>query len=127
MLKPKVSLTCFLGVLALNNKHRIQVTPDKRGKESQLHTGVNAWLEKTLEEWHRSMNWMQRLKRVFNIDIETCERPGGKIKVVASIEDPAVIPNFLKQLKQKEALQAGLQSHELPLERARPQAGFFFN
>jgi len=37
------------------------------------------------------MTWMQRLKRVFNIDIEKCERCGGRVKVVACIEDPVVI------------------------------------
>ena len=46
---------------------------------------------------------MQRLKLVFGIDIETCERCGAKVKVIASIEAPAVIAHILKHLKQKEA------------------------
>lgn len=71
------------------------------------------------------MNWMQRLKRVFGIDIETCERCGGKAKVIASIEDPVVIAHILKHLKQKEALQAGIQPHERPQERAPPVMGLF--
>jgi hypothetical protein len=29
------------------------------------------------------MTWMQRLKRVFAIDIETCQRCGGPLKVIA--------------------------------------------
>ena len=66
-----------------------------------------------------------RLRRVFGIDIETCERWGGKVNVIASIEDPAVIAHILKHLKQKDALQAGIQPHELPPERAPPQAGLF--
>ena len=37
------------------------------------------------------MTWAQRLKRVFNIDIETCEACGGRVKVIACIEDPAII------------------------------------
>lgn len=37
------------------------------------------------------MTWMQRLKRVFNIDTEHCERFGGHVKVVACVEDSAVI------------------------------------
>jgi hypothetical protein len=32
---------------------------------------------------HISMTWMQRLKRVFAIDIETCQRCGGPLKVIA--------------------------------------------
>ena len=62
------------------------------------------------------MTWMQRLKRVFNIDIETCERCGGKVKVMASIEAPAVIAPILKHLQQKGALKADIQ----PPERAPP-------
>jgi len=31
------------------------------------------------------MNWAQRLKRVFRIDIETCEYRGGAVRIIASI------------------------------------------
>ena len=37
------------------------------------------------------MSWAQRLKRVFNIDISTCDVCGSAVKVIASIEDPVVI------------------------------------
>jgi hypothetical protein len=30
------------------------------------------------------MGWAQRLKRVFGIEIETCEHCGGKVKVIES-------------------------------------------
>ncbi|MFT5211747.1 MAG: hypothetical protein ACI9CE_003488 [Flavobacterium sp.] len=32
---------------------------------------------------HQSMTWAQRLKRVFGIEIETCEQRGGAVKVIA--------------------------------------------
>ena len=66
------------------------------------------------------MTWMQRLKSVFGIDIETCERCGAKVKVIASIEDPAVIAPILKHLKNKKALNADIQPHERPPERPPP-------
>ena len=47
---------------------------------------------------HVAMTWMQRLKRVFRIDIETCRRCGGTLKIIASIEDPAVIRRILDHL-----------------------------
>ncbi|CAB1064283.1 hypothetical protein D1BOALGB6SA_9075 [Olavius sp. associated proteobacterium Delta 1] len=37
----------------------------------------------SFEERHRAMSWMQRRKRLFNIDIETCENCGGQVKVTA--------------------------------------------
>ena len=43
------------------------------------------------------MTWAQRLKRVFNIDIETCRECGG-VKVIACIEDPVVIEKILTHL-----------------------------
>ena len=79
---------------------------------------ANNWLGKTPEERHWAMMWMQRLKRVFGIDIETCERCGGKVKVMASIAAPAVSAHILKHLQQKAALKADITPHERPPERA---------
>ena len=47
------------------------------------------------------MTWAQRLKRVFKVDIETCEHCGGAVKVIASIEDPAVIKQILAHLERR--------------------------
>jgi hypothetical protein len=38
---------------------------------------------------------MQRLKRVFAIDIETCSDRGGTLRVIACIEEPALIARIL--------------------------------
>lgn len=40
----------------------------------------------------------QRLKRVFAIEIEVCRRCGGKLRVIASIEEPATIERVLEHL-----------------------------
>ena len=50
---------------------------------------------RTPAERHRAMTWAQRRKRVFGLEIATCEQCGGPVKVVASIEDPAVIAKIL--------------------------------
>lgn len=44
---------------------------------------------------------MQRLKRVFAIEIERCRRCGGRIEVIASIEDPALIERILAHVRQR--------------------------
>ena len=44
---------------------------------------------------HVALRWAQRLKRVFGIEIESCGRCGAGLKIVASIEDPAVIARIL--------------------------------
>ena len=39
-----------------------------------------------------------RSERAFAIDIEVCRRCGGKLDVIASIEDPPVIERILEHL-----------------------------
>ena len=58
----------------------------------------------------RAIAWAKRLKRVFNIDIETCSECGGDVRIIpkalaslagqalASIEDPVVIQKILAYL-----------------------------
>ena len=69
---------------------------------------------------------MQRLKCVFNIDIEVCEHCRGHFKVIASIEDPKVIEQILKHLKQNADRADATKQHELPPERAPPLAPSLF-
>lgn len=112
--KPRVNLTRFHGVFAPNSKYRVDVTPAKRG--SGLTRKENE--EKTPEQRHRAMTWAQRLKRVFNIDVSTCEKCGGDAKVIACIEDPAVIDKILAHLIKKGALPPPPEL--LPAARASP-------
>ena len=51
------------------------------------------------------MTWAQRLKRVFAIEIEKCEKCGGLVKIIACIEDAEVIEKILKHLGLDEASQ----------------------
>jgi Zn-finger nucleic acid-binding protein len=45
------------------------------------------------------MGWARRLKRVFGIEIDTCQRCGGTLRIVASIEQPEVIAKILAHLE----------------------------
>jgi len=68
------------------------------------------------------MTWAQRLKRVFDIDIETCTQCGAPVKVIACIEDPNVINKILTHLKKKDERQDAVR---LPESRGPPQARLF--
>ena len=114
--KPRVNLTRFHGVFAPNSKHRALVTPAKRGKKKRYELSATEE-PKTEAEKRASMTWAQRLKRVFNIDIETCPSCGGRMKVIASIEDPVVIKKILNHIEQKEQAD---QHNTLPPSRAPP-------
>ena len=95
--RPRVNLTRFHGVFAPNSRWRTQITPTGRGKR---HTPAK---NRSEPEKHRAMTWARRLKRVFKIDIETCEHCGGAVKIIASIEDPVVIRKILEDLKRRES------------------------
>jgi hypothetical protein len=43
------------------------------------------------------MSWARLLKRVFDLDVERCGC-GGKLKIIAAIEEPAVIERILTHL-----------------------------
>ena len=119
--KPRVNLTRFHGVFAPNSKHRIQVTPAKRGKGKKTNA-TDEPSDQTATERYAAMTWAQRLKRVFNIDIETCPECGGTVKVIACIEDPVVIKKILTHLDEKAAV---TETIRLPEYRAPPQPGVF--
>ena len=54
--------------------------------------------EPSATDRQRGLTWAQRLQRVFAIDIETCRQCGGRLRVIASIEAPAVIERILEHL-----------------------------
>jgi hypothetical protein len=45
------------------------------------------------------MSWARRLKRVFGVEIESCTRCGGELKIIASIEEPQLIAKILSHLE----------------------------
>ena len=62
------------------------------------------------------MNWARLLKRVFGIDIAHCPQCGGALKIIAAIEESAVIVSILTHL--------GLPARAPPRSPARPLALF---
>ena len=65
---------------------------------------------------HRHL-WAARLKRVFNIDMKTCEACGGAIRVVSCIDHPVVINKILSHLHMIQGNQISM-----PASRAPPVA-----
>jgi len=104
-------------VFAPNSKHRAQVTPVKRRKVKKIRLLDE---DQTPAERQAAMTWAQRLKRVFGIDIESCKKCGGDVKIIASIEDPAVIQKILARL---DAMAASAGTRLLPQCRAPPAPG----
>jgi len=92
---PRMHLVTYHGMFAPHHALRAAITPAGHGRGAR-HADPERPMSK-----HASMTWAQRLKRVFAIEIETCRRCGGKLKVIASIEDPALIEHILAHLEQR--------------------------
>lgn len=86
------NLIRFHGVFASNSQYRAQIINrpnDNKALEKEVRTEG---------EKRAAMTWAQRLKRVFDIDIQICEVCSGNAKVIACIEDPVVINKILTHL-----------------------------
>ncbi len=114
--KPRVNLTRLHGVFAPNSAHRARVTKAHRGKGARAQAAAQTD-DTTPAQRRASMTWAQRLKRVFGIDIETCPVCGGAMRIIACIEDPAVIEKILAHL---DAKAAAAQAPRPPPCRAPP-------
>jgi hypothetical protein len=94
---PRMHLTRYHGVFAPHSRLRARVTLAKRG----VGAGKSAEpeVQQPATPRHVAMNWAKRLKRVFGVEIEGCARCGGKLRIIASIEEPAVIARILAHLE----------------------------
>jgi hypothetical protein len=96
---PRMHLTRYHGVFAPHSQLRAKVTPVKRGVGAAKSAYQSSQIQQQTTPRHVAMNWARRLKRVFGVEIEGCARCGGKLKIIASIEEPAVIAKILAQLQ----------------------------
>jgi hypothetical protein len=114
---PRMHLTRYHGVFAPHSKLRAAVTPAHRGTGAPMQPAAGRESDMPPTPRHVAMNWARRLKRVFGIEIEGCARCGGKLKIIASIEEPEVIARILSHLEKTapEHYQA-----ELPLGARAP-------
>ena len=89
--RPRLHLIRFHGVLAPHAKLRAAIVPIP----ARTTTG-----HADCEHAHGAparMSWARLLKRVFDLDVERCVC-GGKLKIIAAIEEPAVIERILTHL-----------------------------
>ncbi|MSQ73074.1 MAG: IS91 family transposase [Betaproteobacteria bacterium] len=107
--RPRLHLLRYHGVLAPNAGLRAAIVPGPA-----QNTSVPA-----VEHAHGAparMGWARLLRRVFDIDLEHCPQCGGDFKIIAAIEEPAVIVAILTHL--------GLPARAPPRSPARPLSLF---
>ncbi len=93
--RPRLHLIRFHGVLAPNAKHRSAIIPNlpvNATNTAEVHGNPAD------DGAPSRINWARLLKRVFDIGFEKCPHCGGTLKIIAAIENPAVIANILAHL-----------------------------
>ena len=70
----------------------------------------------------RLSEYSPKVSALGDIDITTCVACGGAVKIIASIEDPAIIKQILAHLERKAEAK---EFNPLPESRAPPQIGLF--
>jgi len=104
--------------LALMARLAALVTPAHRGMGSKGQRVDQAGKpNKPITPRPVAMLWARRLTRVCGIEIEACARCGGKLKIIADIEEPAVIAKILSHLEGGDSDQ---ERCELPLGARAP-------
>jgi hypothetical protein len=93
--RPRVHLLRYHGVFAPNGRHR-HLLVGRANPPAQA--SPHAEDDKPIA----AMSWMQRLHRVFAIDICTCPRCGANLRIIVLIDDPALIHRILEHVDARE-------------------------
>jgi hypothetical protein len=107
--RPRLHLIRFHGVLAPNAGLRDAIVPGSPEKSSES-------ADQHAHSAPARMGWARLLKRVFDLDLEHCPRCGGAFRIIAAIEERAVIVGILTP--------PGLPARAPPRSPARPPALF---
>ena len=89
--RPRLHLIRFHGVLAPNAGLRAAIVPrpsEQPNEDAARHA----------QKAPARMGWARLLKRVFDLDLEHCPQCGGEFRIIAAIEEPAVIARILTHL-----------------------------
>jgi hypothetical protein len=98
-------VTLLFGVFAPNSAFRKVVVPGsanpahKKRKKPAIPASAESAVDRDLPT--APLNWAERLRRVFDIDISVCPLCGGTLRVIADVTDPDVIQTILTYLKQR--------------------------
>ena len=83
---PRKNIVRYHGVLGPHAKNRDKIVPQAENESE----------DKVAAPQRYRLTWSALLARVFKIEVETCPKCGGKMKIVAALTDHASIRQYLK-------------------------------
>ena len=101
--RPAINLVLYHGVLAPNARWRAEVVAYGR-PEGETATGAQETMGRTEGERRgagkpRYRRWAALMRRAFDLDVLCCPRCAGRMELIATIDDPAVIHRILAHLE----------------------------
>jgi hypothetical protein len=91
--RPRVNLLLYHGILAPNAPWRPEVVPEGVGEADLEEPGRDA-----IAPTCRHVAWATLMRRIFEIDVLACPRCGGRMRVLATIEEPGVVEKILRHV-----------------------------
>jgi hypothetical protein len=122
--RPRINVVLYHGVLAPNAPWRREVVVRAEPEASTVEPGTPSMPAGDRREDAKADRarpkyrvWADLMRRAFEADVLACPRCGGRMTVLATIDDPAVIQRILTHLGLP--MEAG---EALPAPRAAPWA-----
>jgi hypothetical protein len=98
--RPEINLVLYHGALAPHARWRAEVVAYRRadiGRAPDPGAAV-AEVGRRREGSPGSWTWAALMRRAFDLDVLRCPRCAGRMQLIATIEDPAVIQRILDYL-----------------------------
>jgi hypothetical protein len=93
--RPRINLLLYHGVLAPNAAWRAAVVPAAAAGDACGGEAAEAAEADARPCSGRHIAWAALLQRVFEVDVLACPRCGGRLELLATIEEPAVVCRIL--------------------------------
>ncbi len=102
--RPRVNLILYYGVLGARAAWRAAVVPRPRSGQNPAVSdpvgdgGLAAAARETARRQGRGVRWAELMRRTFDFDVLACPRCGGRLHLIALIEEAKVIGRILRHL-----------------------------
>jgi hypothetical protein len=93
--RPEITLVLYQGVLALRARWRPKVGAYRRAERDRA---TDPCAGGAAAHRARYWTWALLMRRAFDLDVLRCPRCGGRMQLIATIDDPAVIQRILAHL-----------------------------
>jgi hypothetical protein len=102
---PRLNITRFYGIFAPAASLRPRVVPEAEASSPPRHPGCQSGVESTATDPGKIKKkggcqltnhpWATLMERVFEVDVLSCPRCGGRMRILAAIDSPDAIDKIL--------------------------------